>query len=270
MYNNLKIKIDQAIKENVPDSVLFSGGIDSSAVLYTAHKYNPDVMAITVGVKGKETSDIKYSKMEQDFSDINERNDFDMNTLLIFFALPIAVIVISIALQKILKCPLLVSAIIFSIFLIVTFVVNNLNFLVAAIIYAIISFITAFLTYIICKFLDNYRENICRNNSHNCNEDRQNELLTISSRYKNNENGDLLTISSGCNGNTNELLTISSNANRRNNNCSNCCNNSSCNCDSNNDTVNLTNGVSARINVIPNNTNNGQTGCISGCYRRRC
>ena len=163
--------------------------------------------------------------MEQDFSDINERNDFDMNTLLIFFALPIAVIVISIALQKILKCPLLVSAIIFSIFLIVTFVVNNLNFLVAAIIYAIISFITAFLTYIICKFLDNYRENICRNNSHNCNEDRQNELLTISSR---------------------------------------CRNNSSCNCDSNNDTVNLTNGVSARINVIPNNTNNGQTGCISG------
>ena len=76
--------------------------------------------------------------MEQDFSDINERNDFDMNTLLIFFALPIAVIIISIALQKILKCPLLVSAIIFSIFLIVTFVVNNLNFLVAAIIYAII------------------------------------------------------------------------------------------------------------------------------------
>ena len=90
--------------------------------------------------------------MEQDFSDINERNDFDMNTLLIFFALPIAVIIISIALQKILKCPLLVSAIIFSIFLIVTFVVNNLNFLVAAIIYAIISFITAFLTCIICRF----------------------------------------------------------------------------------------------------------------------
>ena len=40
-----------------------------------------------------------------------------MNTLLlIFFALPIAVIVISIALQKILKCPVLVAAIIFSIF----------------------------------------------------------------------------------------------------------------------------------------------------------
>ena len=68
-----------------------------------------------------------------------------MNNLLIFFALPIAVIIISIALQKILKCPVLVAAIIFAIFLIVTFVVNNLNLLIAAIIYAIISFITAFI-----------------------------------------------------------------------------------------------------------------------------
>ena len=212
--------------------------------------------------------------MEQDFSDINERNDFDMNILLIFFALPIAVIIISIALQKILKCPLLVAAIIFSIFLIVTFIVNNLNFLVAAIIYAIISFITAFLTYIMCRFLDTYRENNCRNNTCCYNSNRQNDLLTISSRCMNNRNGDLLTISSGCNGNTNDLLTISSNINRRNNNCNNngnsCCNNNSCNCDSNNDTVNFGNGISARINVVPNTTNNGQTGCISGCYRRRC
>lgn len=36
--------------------------------------------------------------------------------LLIFFALPIATIIVSIALQKILKCPPLVSATIFAIF----------------------------------------------------------------------------------------------------------------------------------------------------------
>jgi hypothetical protein len=70
-----------------------------------------------------------------------------MNILLIFFALPIAVIIFSIALQKILKCPILVSAIIFAIFLIVTFVIDNVNFLIATIIYTIISFITAFITY---------------------------------------------------------------------------------------------------------------------------
>ena len=42
-----------------------------------------------------------------------------MNTLLIFFALPIAIIIISIALQKIFKCPFLVAGIIFAIFFIV-------------------------------------------------------------------------------------------------------------------------------------------------------
>ena len=73
--------------------------------------------------------------------------------ILIFFALPLATIIISIALQRILKCPILVAAIIFAIFLVVTFIVGNLIFLVAAIIYAIIAFITAFLTCIICKLL---------------------------------------------------------------------------------------------------------------------
>lgn len=69
-----------------------------------------------------------------------------MNILLIFFALPIAVIILSIALQKLLKCPALVAAIIFAIFLIVTFVINNLQLLIAAIVYAILSFITAYIT----------------------------------------------------------------------------------------------------------------------------
>ena len=62
MYENIRNQIDNVIKENTPESVLFSGGVDSSAILYTAHKYNPDVMGITVGVEGKESSDIEYSK----------------------------------------------------------------------------------------------------------------------------------------------------------------------------------------------------------------
>ena len=66
-----------------------------------------------------------------------------MNILLIFFALPIATIIISIALQKIFKCPPLVAAIIFAIFLIVTFIIGSLEFLIATIIYTIISYITA-------------------------------------------------------------------------------------------------------------------------------
>lgn len=78
-----------------------------------------------------------------------------MNTLLlIFFAIPIAVIIISIALQKIFKCPLLVAAIIFAIFLVVTFVIGNLIYLVATIAYTILAFITAIITKLICRIFN--------------------------------------------------------------------------------------------------------------------
>ena len=92
-----------------------------------------------------------------------------MNTLLIFFALPIAIIIISIALQKIFKCPFLVAGIIFAIFLIVTFAIGNLNYLVATIAYTILAFITAVLTNIICRILreldrrEEARESSCCN-----------------------------------------------------------------------------------------------------------
>ena len=91
-----------------------------------------------------------------------------MNGLLIFFAIPFAVIIISIALQKILKCPVLIAAITFAIFLVTTFIVGNLNILVAGIIYTLISFITAVLTCIICKILNTYRNNACCKNANDC------------------------------------------------------------------------------------------------------
>lgn len=165
-----------------------------------------------------------------------------MNTLLIFFALPIAVIIISIALQKILKCPALVAAIIFAIFLIVTFVINNLNLLIAAIVYAIISFITAFTICIIRRFLDRIE---C-NDSCSCNRRR-------SSCNCNSSNvADLLTISNAVNGASN------------------------CGCNSNNEdgcTYQITNsdGLSTRINIIPNVNSNNETNTNTNncCCRRR-
>ena len=81
-----------------------------------------------------------------------------MNLLLLLFAIPFAVIVISIALQKLLKCPFLVAAIILSIFLVIGFATNDTTYLIAGIIYTIISFITAYLTKII---------NECRNGNNN-------------------------------------------------------------------------------------------------------
>ena len=184
-----------------------------------------------------------------------------MNDLLVFFALPLATVIISIALQKIFKCPFLVAGVIFAIFLIVTFAIGNLIYLIAAIIYTIISFITAVLMSLICKLVNrlneldgqqNARNNIekCCNTDLNCcnNQTNTHDLLTISSSCGNTNNGDLLTISSNCADVNNNLLTINSNSNQCG--CRNC---------------GRRNGVSARINVIPNN--NGNTGTLNGCYK---
>lgn len=74
-----------------------------------------------------------------------------MNLLLLFFAIPLAVIILSIVLQKILNCPWLVAATFFAIFLILTFTIGNIEFLILAIGYTIISFITALIIKFICK-----------------------------------------------------------------------------------------------------------------------
>lgn len=158
-----------------------------------------------------------------------------MNSLLIFFALPIAVIIISIALQRILKCPILVAAIIFAIFLIVTFIVNNLNFLIAAIVYAIISYITAFVACLACRFLSRIgNECGCRCS---CSENNNNNVLTISNLQNGNSN-------CGCNQNEDGCMYQITNAD----------------------------GLSARISVIPNsNSNNCNTANVNSnsCCRRR-
>ena len=120
------------------------------------------------------------------------------------FALPLAVIVISIALQIIFKCPALVSAIIFSIFLVATFIIGNINFLIAAIVYAILSFITGYFCLISrlisrlcsgnCRIIT--RNCSCENNNDNNNTATTNDLLRISSTCGNSDDGTLLTISS--------------------------------------------------------------------------
>ena len=155
-----------------------------------------------------------------------EKGRKNMNTLLlIFFAIPIAVIIVSIALQKIFKCPFLVAAIIFAIFLVVTFIVGNLIFLVATIAYTILAFITAVITKIICRILRELdrrddRDDDCRRERRRCSNNSGRQLLSISRDCSNNEdNGNLLTISINvCNGVENELLTINTSCRRRNDN----------------------------------------------------
>lgn len=82
-----------------------------------------------------------------------------MNTLLIFFALPVATVILAVVLQKILRNPILVASTFFAIYLIVTFAFFDASFLVFAIVYTILAYITAVLIRWIChliKMLENH------------------------------------------------------------------------------------------------------------------
>ena len=85
-----------------------------------------------------------------------------MNTLLIFFAIPVATIILAIVLQKILNCPLLVAATFFAIFLIVTFAAFDEGFLVFAILYTLLALITALIVRFICCLI-RHSDNPCIN-----------------------------------------------------------------------------------------------------------
>jgi len=69
-----------------------------------------------------------------------------MNTLLIFFALPVATIILAVILERLLRCPIAVGAIFFAIYLIVTFAAFDETFLIFAIVYTILAYIAAVIT----------------------------------------------------------------------------------------------------------------------------
>ena len=170
-----------------------------------------------------------------------------MSLLFIFFALPIATILLSIVLQKVLKCPILVAITFFAIYLVVAFGAF-LEFLaealVATIIYTIIAFLVAYFSMIISRITNKLSQNCssysCQeSNIQNCccNNNVTNDLLKISYNCGNSRNNDLLTVSSNCNPSSNCMRTQNENV-----------------------------AVNANFTPCQDNPNRG---CIRGCYKRR-
>jgi len=180
-----------------------------------------------------------------------------MTILFVFFVLPLATILLTIVLQKILRNPILVGITFFAVYLIVAFTAFSAN-LAAAIIGVIVLSILAFITALIVNLICILRERFCNNNN----------LLNIHNNYRcNHENnetqtlntGNLLRISCNCqNGESNDLLTINSNTNCNNNDSDN-----SNNCGCNNREAII---VNEQINPI--NTNIRRSCCNRGYYRR--
>ena len=89
-----------------------------------------------------------------------------MNVLLIFFAIPLAVIILSAILESFINCPFKVAGIFFAIFIVVAFALGGTAMLiVATIVYTILSFITA----VIIRFIINRRCNCCIRSNDICN-----------------------------------------------------------------------------------------------------
>lgn len=131
-----------------------------------------------------------------------------MNLLLLFFAIPLAIIILSIVLQKILKCPLLVAATFFAIFLIVTFAIGDLRLIVFTIAYTIIAFVTATIVKIICEircngltFRNINTENINARTA-NANVLRANRIIN-NANIDNDDDNDNCNCNCGCNCNCN-------------------------------------------------------------------
>ncbi len=89
-----------------------------------------------------------------------------MNNLLVYFAIPLATVILSSILETFINCPLKVGGIFFSIFLVVAAALGGtIELLFAAIIYSIISFVTAFIVFLIMNRC-NYNLNESRNSNY--------------------------------------------------------------------------------------------------------
>lgn len=87
-----------------------------------------------------------------------------MNVLLVFFAIPLAIIILSVIFERYLRCPLAVAGIFFSIGLVVTFALGAMiEYIVATIVYTILSFVVALITnYIRRRCMENRQIFICQ------------------------------------------------------------------------------------------------------------
>ena len=68
------------------------------------------------------------------------------NILLLYFALPVAIAILSIIFETLINCPIKIAGITFSILLIFTFAVADETFLIFTILYTILSYVVACIT----------------------------------------------------------------------------------------------------------------------------
>ena len=86
-------------------------------------------------------------------------------TLFIFFALALATIVLAILINRIVRCPILISLVFFSITLLIAAIIGSTILVVFAVLLGILAFVSAFLdcVFMKCGFFRNNNCLICNN-----------------------------------------------------------------------------------------------------------
>ena len=130
-----------------------------------------------------------------------------MNVLLLFFALPVATIILAIVLEKILRCPVLTVATFFAIFLIVAFAVFDASFLVFVIAYTIIAYITAVIAEFFFSRCRRKQRRCCCNEESNDDDDEirlsDEEIQRIARQVAN-----ILSNNNNCSCNCSDVATV--------------------------------------------------------------
>ena len=113
------------------------------------------------------------------------------NILLLFFAIPIAIIILSIIFETLINCPIKIAGITFSILLIVTFAIGDETLLIFTILYTILSYLVAWIT----------KQWLCNQTEENCLEQLiQNANMEATQNLQNTQNTQTSnTYSCGCN-----------------------------------------------------------------------
>lgn len=183
-----------------------------------------------------------------------------MNILLLAFAIPVAIIILSIVLQKILRCPLLVAATFFAILLIVTYAAFDSSFLVFVILYTILAYVTAVLTRLICNIISRFNLNcntncMCGDTRNSNNNSMRNTNCNVSSgtwccTTRNNPRIGISQISENALSNNGRVCTCNNNSN-----------------DGNDPVIILTNANDI-VNGNPRNGRNNSN-CSCNCNRRQ-
>jgi len=129
-----------------------------------------------------------------------------MDNLLLFFALPLATIIIAIVLESVWRNFWTVTAFIFAIFLIVTFAVFDAEFFVFAVAYTILALISSFLSMTVRRICRILRANSSNNGSNSTADNENDESFGMNNNL--DANNKLTIIENGRNTYNDELLKL--------------------------------------------------------------